>query len=236
MRHTTSPAPRLLIQEPPLQVLPSLAIAIGLHEAIVLQQLYYLLRDPNFGRKIAEHKWIFNTFEEWQCRYFPFWSVRTIKTIFANLASMNLVVSCQPEGGLSRRKYYRINEDELDAVSHRAKIVPWIVQNSSLPIIAKTTTKTTYTGFLTKTQPVDFESCGFTEKERGVIQLYHNICVKCGMGFYPVTERTDELAKALELFQDTPIQDMRLQFERAVEDRRNGSENRSIIRILWANY
>ena len=33
----------LLTQEPPLQVLPSLAVAIGLNEAIVLQQVHYLL-------------------------------------------------------------------------------------------------------------------------------------------------------------------------------------------------
>jgi hypothetical protein len=32
----------LLIKEPPLQVLPSLAVAIGLKPALVLQQLYWL--------------------------------------------------------------------------------------------------------------------------------------------------------------------------------------------------
>ena len=33
----------LLISEPPLQVLPSLAVKIGLNEAIVLQQIHYWL-------------------------------------------------------------------------------------------------------------------------------------------------------------------------------------------------
>ena len=39
---------RLLIDEPPLQVLPSLAREIGLNEAIMLQQIHYwLLKSGN---------------------------------------------------------------------------------------------------------------------------------------------------------------------------------------------
>ena len=34
----------LLIEEPPLQVLPSLALAVGLNEAIILQQMHYWLK------------------------------------------------------------------------------------------------------------------------------------------------------------------------------------------------
>lgn len=143
------PRPALLIPEPPLQVLPTLAIAIGLNEAIVIQQLYYLLREPQFGKKIAEHKWIFNTVEQWVVNYFPFWSVRTVKTIFSNLSKRGLVISCQPEGRVSRRKYYRIDMDRLQEIADGAKNVPSMgqgsshgnVQNSSLPL-SKTTTKT----------------------------------------------------------------------------------------------
>ncbi len=140
---------KLIIEEPPLQVLPSLAIRIGLNEAIVLQQLHYLLRDPRFGRRVAEHQWIFNTVEQWQCQYFPFWSARTIKTVFSNLRRLGLIETCQPEGRISRRQYYRINEEELAIISDGAKFVPskgQILphgngQNSSLPI-TKTTEKT----------------------------------------------------------------------------------------------
>lgn len=141
---------KLLINEPPLQVLPSLARAIGLNEAIVLQQLHYLLLDPAHGKRIAEHRWIFNTVEQWIVGYFPFWRVRTMKTIFTNLAKKNLIITCQPEGRISRRKYYRINTEELQRISDGAKNVPSMVQdsshgnvqNSSLPI-TKTTAKTT---------------------------------------------------------------------------------------------
>lgn len=123
---------KLLIEESPLQVLPSLALKIGLNEAIVLQQLHYLLRDPKFGKRIAEQQWIFNTIEQWRCSYFPFWSIRTIKTVFSNLSRMKLVVTCQPEGRVSRRKYYRIDTERLDQISDGAKFVPSMVQDSSI--------------------------------------------------------------------------------------------------------
>lgn len=106
----------LLIQEPPLQVLPSLAVKIGLNEAIVLQQLYYLLREPRFGKRIAEQQWIFNTVEQWRASYFPFWSEKTIIRTFTSLREKRLVITCQPEGNLSRRMYYRINFDALNGL------------------------------------------------------------------------------------------------------------------------
>lgn len=115
---------KLIIEEPPLQVLPSLALAIGLNEAIVLQQLHYLLRDPRFGKRIEEHQWIFNTVEQWRCSYFPFWSTRTIKAVFASLKSRGLVATCQPEGRISRRQYYRINTEQLAKLADGAKSAP----------------------------------------------------------------------------------------------------------------
>lgn len=146
---------KLLIQEPPLQVLPSLAVAIGLNEAIVLQQIHYLLLDPNHGKKIAEHRWIFNTVEQWIVGYFPFWSVRTMKTIFTNLAKMELIITCQPEGRISRRKYYRINFEELERISDRAKIVPSMVQDSSHGNVQKSSLPTTKTTSKTSVQRKD---------------------------------------------------------------------------------
>lgn len=113
---------KLLLDEPPLQVLPSLALAIGLNEAIVLQQLHYLLRNPKFGKRVAEHQWIFNTLEEWVVTYFPFWSVRSLKRVFTSLAKQKLIITCQPEGRISRRKYYRINVEQLEQISEGAKL------------------------------------------------------------------------------------------------------------------
>lgn len=73
---------KLLINEEPLQVLPSLAGVIGLNEAMVLQQLHYWLlrsRHEHDGRV-----WIYNTLAEWQIQ-FPFWSEATLQRIMKNL-------------------------------------------------------------------------------------------------------------------------------------------------------
>jgi len=99
----------LLIEDYPLLVLPTLAQSIGLEEAIVVQQIHFLLRNPGNGRVVNGRRWIYNTYEQW-LEVFPFWSSATLRRIFGRLEEMHLVVSCQPEGGVSRRKYYRLNE------------------------------------------------------------------------------------------------------------------------------
>lgn len=122
----------MLLDDRPLIVLPTLAIAIGVNEAIALQQLHWLLCDPNNGKRIAEQQWIFNTVEQWRVSYFPFWSERTIRTVFSNLARRNLIITCQPEGRASRRKYYRVNTEKLPELLEAAKSVTSKRQGSSL--------------------------------------------------------------------------------------------------------
>jgi len=103
----------LLIKEPPLLVLPSLAAKIGLNEAIIIQQLHYWLENPKAGVERDGHKWIFNTYEEW-VENFPFWSVSTIQRIFTGLEKSGLIISAQLDAKQrDMKKYYRINYDEL---------------------------------------------------------------------------------------------------------------------------
>jgi hypothetical protein len=107
----------LLINEPPLQVLPSLAKLIGLNEALALQQLHWLLENPKVeGVTHDGYKWIYNSYEEWQERNFPFWSTKTIQRVFASLESMGLVISRQADA-YDRTKQYRIDYDHLDNLS-----------------------------------------------------------------------------------------------------------------------
>jgi DnaD/phage-associated family protein len=97
---------KLLINEPPLQVLPSLAVAVGLNEAIVIQQIHYWL-SGKAGKIIDGQRWIFNGYSEWQ-EQFPFWSNATIYRIFAKLEREGIVISKQP-GGYDRRKWYTLD-------------------------------------------------------------------------------------------------------------------------------
>ena len=104
----------LLIDEQPLILLPSLAKVLGLELAVLVQQLHFLLSIPKCGRVIEGEKWIWNTYKEWQKEAFPFWSQRVIRRLFTEAEEQFLVISSQPEGWGSRRKYYRLNKGMME--------------------------------------------------------------------------------------------------------------------------
>ena len=101
-----------LTHEPPLQILPTLAVKFGLNEAIVLQQLHYWLNQSN---KIIDNKpWVYNTYQDW-LKQFPFWSERTMQRILLNLEEKGLVESANHNPKKSdKTKWYTLNYAELD--------------------------------------------------------------------------------------------------------------------------
>lgn len=78
---------RLLINETPLQVLPSLAEAIGLNEAIFLQQLHFLTLPQ---RLVDGRRYYSTTVENWLTT-FKFWSKRTVERIITSLRNQDLI-------------------------------------------------------------------------------------------------------------------------------------------------
>ena len=112
---------KLLINEPPLQVLPSLARAIGLNEAIVLQQLHYWMahaKTQHEGRK-----WVYKTVQEWK-NEFSFWSISTIERVFKSLESKGLVQSATlSKDAWDRTKYYSIDYTNLATLTDICKQV-----------------------------------------------------------------------------------------------------------------
>lgn len=108
----------LLIEEPPLQVLPSLAKSIGLNEAIVLQQIHYWLRKSNNVKD--DHKWIYNSMTNWQ-KQFSFWSLPTVKRVFRSLENQGLLITANyNKAGFDKTKWYRINYEKLQHMSQRS--------------------------------------------------------------------------------------------------------------------
>ena len=99
----------LLISEPPLQVLPSLAKRVGLNEAILLQQLHF--RSLISSNVRDGHKWIYKTYEEWQEDEFPFWSTDTIKRTIRKLEKDGYIISTSAYNRMKmdKTKWYRIN-------------------------------------------------------------------------------------------------------------------------------
>ena len=102
----------LLISEPPLQVLPSLAVKVGLNEAIVLQQFHYWLQRSNNIRD--GYKWIYNSFPNWN-KQFPFWGLNTLKRAVNGLEKDGYLITANyNKAGFDRTKWYRIDYSKLD--------------------------------------------------------------------------------------------------------------------------
>jgi len=116
---------KLLINEQPLQVLPSLANALGLNESIVLQQVHYWLENARKGKNKAKFKegkyWVYNSYPKWKKSNFPFWSVATIKRIFLNLENQKYLLSAQFSGN-NRQKWYSINYEKVDELEASLEI------------------------------------------------------------------------------------------------------------------
>lgn len=80
---------KLIINEEPLLVLPSLAKSIGLNEAVFLQQIHYWLN--RFNHFYDERRWIYNRAAQWS-KQFPFWSENTIKRVLKKLGNSNILL------------------------------------------------------------------------------------------------------------------------------------------------
>ena len=98
---------KLLINEVPLMCLPSLAVKIGLNEALFIQQLHYWVdRSKNI---IDGRQWVYNTMADWS-RQFPFWSQKTLSRTISNLEKQKLVISGNyNQKGYDRTKWYTID-------------------------------------------------------------------------------------------------------------------------------
>ena len=109
----------LLINEPPLMVLPSLAAELGTaDEAIVLQQLHYWLQRSNNARD--GHKWVYNSMNDW-LKQFP-WikSRKRLTRYFDDLESRGLVVTGNyNKAAFDKTKWYRIDYDALSVLEKR---------------------------------------------------------------------------------------------------------------------
>ncbi|MED3782831.1 DnaD domain protein [Geobacillus stearothermophilus] len=105
---------KLLLDEKPLVILPSLAKEIGLNEAIILQQLHYWIQESNNERD--GHRWVYNTYEDWQ-KQFPFWSIRTIRRTIKNLENKGIVISDYLNSmKIDKTKWYRIDYERLEEI------------------------------------------------------------------------------------------------------------------------
>ncbi len=105
---TTSLAPH------PLLIPPDLAKEIGLHEAVILQQIHYWLEKSN--HLINGCLWIYNTYQAWQ-QQFPFLSLSAIRKAIARLEGLNLLKTERfDKQRWNQTKWYSINYQRLEVL------------------------------------------------------------------------------------------------------------------------
>jgi len=111
---------KFLIDEYPLIVLPSLAVAIGLPEAIILQQMHYWLEIKRRGGNQILHNgsyWIRDTQDDW-AKQFPFFSKMSIRRYLKNLVDRGLVTKDYlSEKKWDRTSYYSIDYNRLQSIT-----------------------------------------------------------------------------------------------------------------------
>lgn len=106
---------KLLLDDKPLIILPSLANKVGLNEAIILQQLHYWL-GISTNRKDGE-TWVYNTYDEWQ-EQFPFWSISTIRRTITKLENQGLIIVGKfNKLAIDNTKWYRIDYFQLESMN-----------------------------------------------------------------------------------------------------------------------
>ena len=99
----------MLIAENPMIVCPTLAVRIGLHEAVFLQQVHFLTLH---SRNIRDgFRWVYNTYEDW-LEIFPFFeNEQKIGRYVRKLEDLGLLVTSKEynRNKLDKRKWYRVN-------------------------------------------------------------------------------------------------------------------------------
>jgi len=107
---------KLLFDSQPLVVDPELAVAIGLNEAIVLQQIHYWV---NLNRKAGKnyrdgYYWTYNSVAAW-CKQFPFWGRNTVDRTLASLRKQNLIIVANyNKMKMDKTNWYRVNHEALE--------------------------------------------------------------------------------------------------------------------------
>lgn len=108
----------LLIDDRPIMFLPSLAKALGSCErALVLQQIHWLLRQPNSGIWQDDLHWVWGTYEEWCRDYFSMWSPHTLAKVIRKLEGTGVLISAQLRAHHhDHTKFYRIDYEALQSI------------------------------------------------------------------------------------------------------------------------
>ena len=125
----------LLINEAPFPVLPSLAKAIGVNEALMLQKIHQWLGHKQGSVSFGGQRWVGNIQARCQ-QYFPMWDAPEIKAVMGNLLAKGYLITFTPEKGESPQSLYvRIEYGRIPTVlSHNPDVTRYGNQAQTYPL------------------------------------------------------------------------------------------------------
>jgi hypothetical protein len=164
---TTSLAPH------PLLIPPDLAKEIGLHEAVILQQIHYWLERSTY--LINGCHWIYNTYRAWQ-QQFPFLSLSAIRRAIARLEGLKLLKTERfDKQSWNQTKWYSINYQRLEVfISSICSEQPHRVAQFEQLDVTNLSSSSTKTKTITTSENTSPQS-----EERGEEKLDKAIVVSC---------------------------------------------------------
>jgi hypothetical protein len=122
----------LLIDEPPIQVIPALAEIVGFNEAAVLQEIHYWLNSEINTDFIKGRHWVQNIFEH-LCHRFFFWDMEDMGYMLAQFEQSGILMVLPDSSQHSTPiKYHTINyellkgQDREDAPVKLVPVTPFI--------------------------------------------------------------------------------------------------------------
>ena len=109
---------KLLINEPPLELIPTLAEFIGVNEALFVQQLHYWIISEQYGTVKDGRVWIRHSIASLQKKKFRFWSAPTIKRLLTGLLKRGIILKRTDLNlnGADRTPWYSLDYDRLEEV------------------------------------------------------------------------------------------------------------------------
>lgn len=141
---TTQSTP-MIMHDKPLMVYKELAVMLGINQALILQQLRYLMDSQEEVENeyvfIDGRWWVYHSYAQWKTKHFPWLSDGTIKNAFLKMEQDGYVLTMQSVKHKSdRRKWYTIDFEAWSAFqskhTHEIKIVP-STSDKNCPIIGQ---------------------------------------------------------------------------------------------------
>ncbi|HEY2422210.1 MAG TPA: conserved phage C-terminal domain-containing protein [Neobacillus sp.] len=180
---------KLIINEAPVMIIPSLAVKLGLNEAVVLQQIHYWVTSST--HEIEGRKWIYNTYKEWQ-KQLSFWSDSTIKRTIRSLEDQGYLLSGNfNQLKIDKTKWYTIDYERLEILEEVQEFEQSFAQTESSSASACPMEDTSLNQALPKST-----SEITTEKKTPVVEIINYLNEKTKANYKPSTYKTQEMIRA----------------------------------------